>query len=82
MLDAREYGQYVEENIMLLNPVERYMKNEGIKEGIDRGIKEGIDRGIREGKLDDARNMLDEGISLEKIVRITGLSEEDILNSK
>ena len=74
MLDAREYGQYVEENIMLLNPVERYMKNEGIKEGIDRGI--------REGKLDDARNMLDEGISLEKIVRITGLSEEDILNSK
>lgn len=70
MLDDREYGQYVEENIMLLNPVERYLKNEGIKEGMEKG------------KLDVARNMLDEGFSIENVVRITGLSKEDILNSK
>ena len=74
MLDDCEYGQYVEVNRMLLNPVERYMKEEGIKEG----IKEGIER----GKLEDAKNMLDEGISIEKVVRITGLSKEDILNAK
>ena len=56
----------VEENIMLLNPVEREMRR----------------RGIEEGKLEAALNMIDEGIPMDKIVRITGLSKEDILNAK
>lgn len=60
MLDKGEYAQYVEENIMLLNPVERYMEEKG--------------------KLDVAKNMLDEGFSIDKIVKITGLPREDILN--
>lgn len=66
MLDAVEYEKYVEENIMLINPVERYMKN----------------KGIEQGKLEDARNMLRMGFSIEDIVEVTGLSREDILNSK
>ena len=55
---------------MLLNPVERHMKNKGIEEGIE------------EGKLEVSRNMLAEGFSIEMAVKITGLSEERILNSK
>ena len=70
MLDNREYGKYVEENSMILDPIERYMRDEAIKQGIVKG------------KLDTAKNMLDEGMSVDLIVRVTGLSEEDILNAK
>ena len=55
---------------MILDPIERYMRDEAIKQGIEQG------------KLDDAKNMLDEGMSVDLIVRVTGLSEEDILNVK
>lgn len=74
MLDEREHEEYVEENSMLLNPVERYMKNKGIEEGIENGIEK--------GKLETAWSMLNHGYPIEKIVEITGLSEELILNSK
>jgi predicted transposase/invertase (TIGR01784 family) len=70
MLDNREYGKYMEENSMILDPIERYMRDEAIKQGIVKG------------KLDTAKNMLDEGMSVDLIVRVTGLSEEDILNVK
>lgn len=74
MLDDGDYEQYMEENIMLINPVERYMKN--------KGIEEGIEQGIGKGKVEVAWNMLDEGFPMDMVVRITGLSEEFILNSK
>ena len=59
---------------MILDPIERYMRDEAIKQGIEQGVLI--------AKLDDAKNMLDEGISVDLIVRVTGLSEEDILNVK
>lgn len=54
---------------MLLNPVERYFKKQGIEEGIEKG------------KLETARNLLSDGVSIDKIVKATGLSEKDILDS-
>ena len=63
---------------MILDPIERYMRNEAIKQGIEQGIEQGV----LIAKLDDAKNMLDEGMSVDLIVRVTGLSEEDILNAK
>lgn len=68
MLDENEYESYVEENVMILNPVERYIE------------KKSKEDGRKDGKLDVARNMVAEGFSIDVIVRITGLSEEDILN--
>ena len=59
-------------NVMILNPVERYIDKKSREEGKIEGKKD--------GKLDDARNMIAEGFSIDVIVRITGLSEEDILN--
>ena len=37
---------------------------------------------LKKGKLDVAKNMLGEGFPIEQIVRLTGLSEKDILNAK
>ena len=82
MLDECEYSQYVEENKMLLNPVEREMRRKGIEEGIEKGIEKGIKEGIEMGKLEAAINMLKEGIPLDKIVKITGLPSEVILNAR
>ena len=67
---------------MILDPIERYMRDEAIKQGFEKGIEQGIEQGVLIAKLDDAKNMLDEGISVDLIVRVTGLSEEDILNVK
>ena len=72
MLDSSQYDEYVEENKMLLNPVERYMK--------EKGIEEGMEKGIVEGKLEDARRMLDKGFSLDVVVDVTGLSRDVILD--
>ena len=59
---------------MLLNPVERYMK--------EKGIEEGMEKGIVEGKLEDARRMLDKGFSLDVVVDVTGLSSNQIRNGE
>ena len=63
MLDEKEHKQYMEETKMLINPVERYMKNEGIKEG----------------KREIAEKLIENGYPLEFVTEITGLSEKDIL---
>ena len=59
---------------MLINPRERYFKNQGIEEGREEGI--------REGKLEIALNLLNNGYSIDEAVKLTGLSEKDILNAK
>jgi len=57
-------------------------KREGIKEGKREGIKEGIKKGIKEGKREDAKMMLMEGLDLKLIIKITGLTESEVLELK
>lgn len=66
MLDDDEVEEYEEETYMLLNPTERYLEK----------------KGKLEGKCDVAQNLLDDGFPIEKVVELTGLSKEDILNAK
>ena len=40
--------------------------------------RKGIEKGRAEGKIDTARNMKAEGCKVALIVKVTGLSEEDI----
>lgn len=49
---------------MLLNPMDRFLE----------------DKGRKDGKLDDAKILLKKGFSIEEIVEITKLSQEDIRN--
>jgi len=48
------------------------------EEGHEDGLEEGIERGIEEGKLAIAKNMLEEGSSIDFIQKITGISSEKI----
>ena len=70
MLTEDEHNQYMEKNNMLINPRERYFKNQGIKEGRE------------DAKLEFALNLLNNGYSIDEAVKLTGLTEKDILNAK
>ncbi|HFU3984446.1 TPA: Rpn family recombination-promoting nuclease/putative transposase [Streptococcus suis] len=50
--------------------------------GRKRGQEEGRAEGLLDGQLKIARQMLLEGFALETIVRLTGLSEEDLIDLK
>ena len=41
-------------------------------------MQKGIEKGIEKGKIEVARNLLSLGLDIDKIVKATGLSEEDI----
>ena len=52
---------------------------EGRLEGRLEGITEGMQKGIAEGRLAIARNMIEDGEAVDKIMKYTGLSREEIL---
>lgn len=64
--------------IMDYNVQNRAAREEGIEEGIKKGIEKGIEKGI----LQMAKNMLKNGLDIELISNITGLSKEAIENIK
>ncbi|WP_201029655.1 Rpn family recombination-promoting nuclease/putative transposase [Leptospira alstonii] len=47
---------------------------------IAEGIQKGIEKGIEKEKLEAASKMFDEGIKIEVILRVTGLTENDLKN--
>ena len=56
----------------------------GMKEGMEKGMKEGLQQGLQQGlrqrDVETAKLMLADGEPLAKIMRYTGLSEQDIKN--
>ena len=53
-------------------------KMEGIEEGMEKGVEKGIEKGIEKGALITAKNMKNEGLSIETIAKVTGLSVDAI----
>ena len=51
----------------------------GKKEGISEGITQGISQGAYEKAIETAKKMLKDKLSLETIIKYTGLSESIIL---
>ena len=74
--------------IMIQNDVLNTAKFEGLEEGLAEGLAEGREEGLIEGReegrveerLETARRMRSDGLSMEMVVRYTGLSEEEINN--
>lgn len=50
----------------------------GIQQGIQQGIQLGEQRGIEKGKLEVARTMLQNGIDRNTVMKMTGLTEDDL----
>ena len=54
------------------------MRSKAIQERYERIKNEGKEEGKEEGKIDIGRNMLNEGFSIETIMKITNLTNEQI----
>jgi predicted transposase/invertase (TIGR01784 family) len=56
----------------------------GIERGIERGIEQGIERGAKQGRKEaietTARKCLQEGMSIELVAKVTGLSVNQLIN--
>ena len=50
----------------------------GIQQGIQQGIRQGKSLGLIEGKIETARNLLSMGLSIDDIIKATGLSKQEI----
>lgn len=50
-----------------------------IAKGIQKGIQLGIDKGRNEGKPEVARTMLQNGIDRNTVMKMAGLSEDDLV---
>ena len=63
---------------MIKNTLVYEAEQKGIREGYNSGKEEGRQEGITQNKIEIARNMLNDGLEIEKIVMYTGLSKEEI----
>ena len=67
---------------MLLKSFEMDARRAGIAQGIQAGIAQGRSEGIAQGAyqkaLETAKNLLDLGLSIEKIAQATGLSQAEV----
>ena len=53
-------------------------REEGLKQGIEQGRKEGINKGKKEKTIEIAKEMLRENMTIDLIIKITGLTKEEI----
>ena len=55
---------------------------EGKKQGLEQGLEQGIEQGIEQGRRALVIHMLENGMSPEDIMRVAGVSEEEINAAK
>ena len=58
--------------------VRKDAREEGLKEGYQQGIERGLEKGIEKGIEQTVINMLNEGMDISLISKVTGMTEEDI----
>jgi len=84
--EVRMLAEAREKALKDINSIRGEGKEEGIEEGIKKGrkegIKKGIEEGIKEGKREIAKKMLMEGADINFIVKMTELTESEILELK
>jgi predicted transposase/invertase (TIGR01784 family) len=56
----------------------RHERQLGLQEGLQQGMPEGMQQGLQERSVTIARSMITDGESIDKIMRYTGLTREEI----
>ncbi len=73
---------YEEDQLLIMNTEKKISYQEGLIQGQKEGQKEGLQQGLKTAKTDLAKIMLQNNEPVEKIVKYTGLSIEEIKNIK
>ncbi len=75
-------AELMEKKIMDDKAREAYVYEEGYDKGVAEGIEQGIEQGIENGRkiatMKIAKTMLESGEKIENIMKITGLTKEEI----
>lgn len=78
--EQREVKQRLKE--MDMPEIMEWFKQEGIAEGYERGIEQGLEQGLEQGahlaKLQNARKLVEHGVSWTIITDTTGIKPEDL----
>ena len=75
---VRELALRVPQHGDALMTIAQQLEQKGIEKGIQLGEQRGIEKGRNEGKLEVARTMLSSGIDRSTVMKMTGLTEEDL----
>lgn len=75
---VRELAQLVPQHGDALMTIAQQLEQKGIEKGIQLGEQRGIEKGRNEGKLEVARTMLQNGIDRNTVMKMTGLSEDEL----
>ncbi|MGP4131662.1 Rpn family recombination-promoting nuclease/putative transposase [Pantoea tagorei] len=75
---VRELAQRVPQHGDALMTIAQQLEQKGIEKGIQQGIEPGEQRGIEKGKLEVARTMLQNGLDRDTVMKMTGLSADDL----
>ena len=83
--DRRAYDRYME-SLMYAASMAESVKVEaeekiwrkGREEGIEQGVEQGVEQGIKEGQIIIAKSLLEDNMPIDKIIKHTGLSKEEI----
>ncbi|EAV6895339.1 Rpn family recombination-promoting nuclease/putative transposase [Salmonella enterica] len=78
-------GEIPEYKELIMGTIAQQLKEEGIQLGIQLGIQQGIEQGIEQARLvaqqkllETAYALLDNGVSLDVVIKSTGLSRETL----
>ena len=80
LVEKSKDNQKLRSEYLAMNLHDRDIKKQaykdGVQDGISKGISQGISQGAEQAKLETAKKLLGEGISIEVIARTTDLSVE------
>ncbi len=72
--------KYKDEEVMVMGLATALDKWQ--EDTLQKGMQKGMQEGKLEGKIEDAKKMIEEGVDIPRISRITGLSKNQILKLK
>lgn len=75
---VRELAQRVPQHGDALMTIAQQLEQKGIEKGRLEGIQIGEEKGRNEGKLEVARTMLQNGLDRSTVMKMTGLTAEDL----
>ena len=76
LVEKSKDNQKLRSEYLAMNLHDRDIKKQAYKDGVQDGISKGISQGAEQAKLETAKKLLGEGISIEVIARTTDLSVE------
>ncbi len=77
----RELAQRVPQHEDELMTIAQQLEQKGRQEGRQEGREEGLREGVQEASLRIARNLLKNGMDIQSVMNVTGLTEEELKHS-